>query len=98
LAMSSRNVYLSAAERVRALALSAGLARAASLFDGGERDADTLRAALWHAMEAGGVEGEYAEVANPSTLEPLRRAEAGSVALVAARVGGTRLIDNALLG
>lgn len=98
LAMSSRNVYLSADERLRARSLSAGLERAGALFAAGERDADTLRATLRHAMEAAGVRGEYAEVVDPRTLEPVARAEAGTVALVAARVGATRLIDNALLG
>ncbi len=68
------------------------------MFAAGERDAEALRAALRHPMEAAGVEGEYADVADPATLEPLARAEPGSVALVAARVGATRLIDNALLG
>jgi pantoate--beta-alanine ligase len=98
LAMSSRNVYLSAAERLRALGLSRGLERASALFGSGERDAEVLRAALRHALEASGVQEEYAELANPATLEPVVRAEAGTVVLVAARVGVTRLIDNTVLG
>jgi pantoate--beta-alanine ligase len=97
LAMSSRNVYLSPDERERALALSRGLEHGRALFAAGERDAGALRAALRHAMDAGGVEAEYAEVADPGTLEPVARAAAGTVMLVAARAGATRLIDNALL-
>ena len=98
LAMSSRNVYLSAEERRQALSLSRGVERARALFAAGERDAEALRAASWHALSVPGVQGEYADVVDPATLEPVGRAETGSVVLVAARVGGTRLIDNALLG
>jgi pantoate--beta-alanine ligase len=98
LAMSSRNVYLSAPDRRRALSLSAGLSRGRALFDAGERDAGTLRAALRHAMGEEGVQVEYAEVVDPATLDSVGVAEPGSVMLVAARVGGTRLIDNAILG
>ena len=97
LAMSSRNVYLSAEERERALALSRGLDRCRVRFAAGERDAAVLRAELWSALEVPGVEAEYAVVVDPLTLEPVRTARADSVALVAARVGRTRLIDNAVL-
>lgn len=97
LALSSRNVYLSPAERIRALALSRGLERCRALFATGERDAEVFRAALRHETADEGVEPEYAEVVDPRTLEPLVRADAGSVCLVAARVGETRLIDNIVL-
>jgi pantoate--beta-alanine ligase len=97
LAMSSRNVYLSADERARALALHRGLQRADALFAGGERDAAVLRQALWAALRVPGIEPEYAEAVNPDTLEPVAAAAPGTVLLVAARVGGTRLIDNAVL-
>jgi pantoate--beta-alanine ligase len=97
LAMSSRNVYLSPEERERALALSRGLQRGRALFAAGERDAETLRASLWSALDVTGVEAGYAEVVDPLTLEPVARAAPGTVLLVAARVGRTRLIDNAVL-
>jgi pantoate--beta-alanine ligase len=97
LAMSSRNVYLSKTERERSLALSRGLGRALALWSGGEADAATLRAALWKEMAAPGVEPEYAEVVDPRTLERVERAVPGTVMAVAARVGRTRLIDNAIL-
>ncbi|MBW3569643.1 MAG: pantoate--beta-alanine ligase [Gemmatimonadetes bacterium] len=97
LAMSSRNVYLSAEERERARALSRGLERSRALFAAGERDAEALRAALWNALSVPGVEPGYAEVVDALTLEPVRRAAPGAVLLVAARVGRTRLIDNAVL-
>jgi pantoate--beta-alanine ligase len=97
LAMSSRNVYLSPDERERARALSRGLERGRALFAAGERDAEALRAALGSALEVPGVEAEYAEVVDALTLEPVARAAPGTVLLVAARVGRTRLIDNAVL-
>ena len=97
LAMSSRNVYLSAEERERALALSRALRRARALFEAGEQDAEVLRLALRGELKVPGVEPEYAEVVDPRTLEPAVRAEPGAVCAVAARVGGTRLIDNAIL-
>ena len=97
LAMSSRNVYLSASERERALSLSRGLERARALWAAGEGEAAALRAALWSTMAVPGVEPEYAEVVDARTLEPVERAAGGAVMAVAARVGKTRLIDNAIL-
>jgi pantoate--beta-alanine ligase len=97
LAMSSRNVYLSPEERERARALSRGLERSRALFAAGERDAEALRASLWNAMSVPGVEPGYAEVVDPLTLEPVAQASPGAVLLVAAVVGRTRLIDNAVL-
>jgi pantoate--beta-alanine ligase len=97
LAMSSRNVYLSPEERERARALSRGLERSRALFAAGERDAEALRASLWNAMSVQGVEAGYAEVVDPLTLEPVAQAAPGAVLLVAAQVGRTRLIDNAVL-
>jgi pantoate--beta-alanine ligase len=97
LAMSSRNVYLSPEERERALALSRGLERSRALFAAGERDAEALRASLWSALSVPGVEPGYAEVVDALTLEPVAQAARGAVLLVAARVGRTRLIDNAVL-
>jgi pantoate--beta-alanine ligase len=97
LAMSSRNVYLSPEERERARALSRGLEHGRARFAAGERDAAALRAVLREALAVPGVDAEYAEAAHPATLEPVDAAEPGTVLLVAARVGRTRLIDNAVL-
>jgi len=98
LAMSSRNVYLSAAERERALLLPAALTRASRLWDAGEGDAEVLRAAMHSGIRADGVVLEYAEVVDPQTLERLSRVYTGAVCAVAARIGATRLIDNIALG
>jgi pantoate--beta-alanine ligase len=97
LALSSRNTYLSRDERARALALSRALAAAQSLFLSGETDGDAIRAAVRAELAVPGVEPEYAELVDARTLEPLDRAAPGAVVAVAARVGATRLIDNAAL-
>jgi pantoate--beta-alanine ligase len=97
LAMSSRNVYLSPAERTSARALSRALERVREMYVQGERDAAVLRAALWDGIAVPGVEPEYAEVVDSRTLGLVERAGGGTLCAVAARVGKTRLIDNALL-
>jgi pantoate--beta-alanine ligase len=97
LAMSSRNTYLGPAERNAALSLKRALDHARRLFSSGETDAETIRAAACKLFDDSGVQVEYFEVADPDTLEPLARVHEGVVLLVAARVGATRLIDNAIL-
>jgi pantoate--beta-alanine ligase len=94
LALSSRNAYLSADERRRGLSLREALCRAAQLFHGGERDALRLAKEIEGMVVAAGVELDYAAIVDPETLDPIGEARAGAVALVAGRVGRTRLIDN----
>lgn len=96
LAMSSRNAYLSPEERSRAIALSDGLAAAAARWEAGA-DVAATEGAIRHALEARGIACEYAAVVDPETLTapPDRRGPA--IALVAGRLGSTRLIDNRLL-
>ncbi len=98
LAMSSRNMYLDASERQRALALSRGLEKARAAYAKGERTAKRLEAIA--AEEILGVDArlDYANVVDGDTLEPLARADDRSVLAVAAFVGKTRLIDNHVLG
>lgn len=98
LALSSRNVYLKGEARVEALALSSALRTVATLWAGGERDADVLRnaaAAVFAATE--GVTPDYIAIVDPETLAPVVRADSGTIVAVAARVGTTRLIDNVIL-
>ncbi len=97
LAMSSRNVYLDPDERRRALALHGALEECRLLFASGEGGADAYRRVL-RAVEGAGVEVDYGEVVDPHTLEPVERVTEGAVCAIAARVGRTRLIDNAVLG
>ena len=101
LALSSRNAYLSAAERERALAIPRALAAAAARFEAGERDAARLIEPVRAALLAAELRPDYAELADPEQLIPLKAGEnAGPRALVAvaAFCGSTRLIDNLVLG
>jgi pantoate--beta-alanine ligase len=100
LALSSRNRYLRPAERQAATVLSRALGQARELVDGGLLDAARVRQILRETVESeAGVALDYAEVADAETLEPLERLAAGrrAVALLAARVGPARLIDNRIL-
>lgn len=97
LAMSSRNVYLSAAQRDQALSLSRGLFAAKAAFEAGERDADRLCARAEETLTAAGVQPQYVELVEPEWLEPVARAVQGNVLAVAAYIGPTRLIDNVVL-
>ena len=101
LAMSSRNTYLSAAERARALSLSRGLAKAEALFRGGERSAAKLIAAasaeIRHDPDAAIPVGvEYVALVDPDTLQAADPAGARALMALAVKVGKTRLIDNRL--
>jgi pantoate--beta-alanine ligase len=98
LAMSSRNVYLSPTERPQALILCRAVKKVESLAASGERRSDVLIAAareLFHEQPA--VRVDYIELVDWATLEPVERALPGSLFAVAAFVGATRLIDNAIL-
>lgn len=98
LAMSSRNRYLSAAERVQALAIGRALGTARALVEGGERGAAALRIAMRDDLERAGISRiDYAEVVHPETLLQLDRIEDAAIALIAAHIGSARLIDNCLL-
>ena len=97
-AMSSRNSYLSPAERVRARALSRALAAVRLAYAGGERSASRLVAIGERVIGATeGVKLDYLALVHPETLDPVSDAEDGHAVLVAARVGRTRLIDNTVL-
>lgn len=97
LALSSRNAYLSAEERGRALALSRALWEARDAVAGGTRDAAPLLARARARLEAAGARVDYVEIVDPLALTPVARAEPGAVMLLAAFVGRTRLIDNLVL-
>lgn len=95
LALSSRNAYLDADARARARVVPGALAAAAEGWDG---DADAARSRMRAALDVDGVAVDYAEVADPETLERREgRVLAPARALVAVRLAGTRLIDNAAL-
>jgi pantoate--beta-alanine ligase len=99
LALSSRNVHLSAAERAQALAIPEGLAAAARRLAAGERDAHALAAAASAMIAtAPDLEVEYVAVVDPDTFAPVVRVTGRARILVAARIGATRLIDTLCLG
>jgi pantoate--beta-alanine ligase len=98
LAMSSRNAYLSASDRMRARALFSGLSAANALVEKGERRVSVLLEVA-AAEIAGRVDRiDYLEVRATDDLKPLDIIDRPAVMLVAAFVGGTRLIDNLRLG
>lgn len=95
LALSSRNRYLSTAEREVALTLSRTLFETQQMIGDGERDGFVITAHMKQSLIDGGVtELDYAVVADPDTLQPLDPIRLPCVLLVAAFVGQTRLIDN----
>jgi pantoate--beta-alanine ligase len=97
LAMSSRNIRLSATERARATALHRALVTASESVAAGERDVTGVRANAVAVLASAGIEPEYFELVAADTLAPLRRIEGEVLVLVAARVGTTRLIDNVII-
>ncbi len=101
LAMSSRHNYLSDEERSRATAIPSGLAAAHVLFDMGERNVKALLRPVISSIEGASDSIDYITAADPVSLEPLEdEALAGETMLIAlaVRIGGTRLIDNTVLG
>ena len=99
LALSSRNVYLSAAERTQALSLSAGLRAASDAFNGGERDAGRLRAMVRERIESQPLADiSYVSLADSETLDELEGAvERAAMLSLAVRFTGATLIDNVTL-
>lgn len=96
LALSSRNAYLSPAQRARATSLSRALRAMQAAAHTGERQVAALREIGLHALDVDAV--DYLEVVNPHTLQPVQAVHGECRVAVAARIGTTRLIDNAPLG
>jgi pantoate--beta-alanine ligase len=97
LAMSSRNVYLTPAQRVEAPVLYRSLRKAEDLIRSGERSAGAVVAAMTLEITGGSSAAiDYVSVADADTLDPLVTLSPGAPVLVslAARFGTTRLIDN----
>jgi pantoate--beta-alanine ligase len=101
LALSSRNRYLSDEERARALSIPRSLSAAVRAFEAGERSVKRLTSSVTSELAAAMDAVDYVSMADADGLSLLAAdAEASDRALlaVAARVGGTRLIDNVVLG
>ena len=98
LAMSSRNVFLSARARQQATGLNAALHEARALVRAGVRDAATVIATARQRIEKEPLaEIDYVELVDAENLEPVRELRGRSVIALAVRFEGTRLIDNTLL-
>lgn len=103
LALSSRNRYLNDEERQRGLLLSAALSQAEHLVADGQRDPNVIEQSMRQTLlgqgEQAGVDKiDYATVVDAKTLTRLSQVDRPAVALIAAFVGKTRLIDNRELG
>ena len=94
LAMSSRNRYLSAGDRERALGLSRGLRAAEAAWNTGEHSAERLAAITRDHVAACMDRIDYVAAVDPDTLLPPTGATERLVVLIAAHLGTTRLIDN----
>jgi pantoate--beta-alanine ligase len=98
LALSSRNAYLKEGERQSATVLYRSLDAARQAIQAGERDPVRILAALRYVMDAEpGVALDYAEIVDVETFEPSMTLRRPCYIVLAARIGGTRLIDNALI-
>jgi pantoate--beta-alanine ligase len=98
LALSSRNAYLTPAQRGHALVLSRAVRHVESLVAGGERSAPMLIASALGVFAAEpDVRIDFIALVDAATLEPVDTAVPGTLFAVAAWVGPTRLIDNAIL-
>jgi pantoate--beta-alanine ligase len=98
LALSSRNAYLSPAERERALALSRALRAAEAAVEAGRLDAAAVLEAARGELDAAGIDPEYLELRSTTDLSPVERVNGSTLLAVAAHVGRARLIDNTILG
>lgn len=99
LAMSSRNAYLSPEARAAAAAIPRALAAAASVYEGGERDAGRLRQRVETALaEEPLLRPQYVSCARLDTLEEWDQVDGAALLSLAVEAGPTRLIDNRWLG
>ena len=99
LALSSRNIYLDAAGRSSALALSQALSRAHAMFAAGERRASNLQDAMEQVFRVHpGISVEYIAIVDPDHMLPVTEVNGSTIVALAGRVGSTRLIDNIALG
>ncbi len=96
LALSSRNAYLSPEERQAGLCLSAALRLGEDLYGQGAAPLEISQRLQERIRDEPGVKLDYAAVVDPDTLKALDERQPRVVALVACRVGATRLIDNAV--
>jgi pantoate--beta-alanine ligase len=99
LAMSSRNVYLSEAERSSSLCLSRSISVAREAYRAGERKTSVLKEKVLAVIGAESCANvEYADFRDGDSLEEVNKADERTLLALAVRMGKTRLIDNCILG
>jgi pantoate--beta-alanine ligase len=98
LAISSRNLYLSQEDRVRARAIPRALSEALLRFDAGEYDAAALKSNVRAVLDVAGFDVDYVAVVEPEDFAEVETAVPTCQIVVAARIGSTRLIDVVRLG
>lgn len=94
LALSSRNGFLTAAERQLAPRLYQALQQVAAQIQGGRRDYETVLNEARQQLSEAGIRPDYLELRDPVSLRPVTEESHQLIVLVAAFVGTTRLIDN----
>jgi pantoate--beta-alanine ligase len=97
LALSSRNVRLSAEERRSAAAIPRALEEAARRLRAGERDTGALEAGVRESLARAGLPAEYVAIVHPESLEPRPTVDGPVLLALAVPVGPVRLIDNVVL-
>ena len=98
LAMSSRNKYLTPAERKEAVCLFRGLEKAKALFANGERDAEKIKTAVHAVIEETSGRVDYIELVDDETLQSVQILGNPALLALAVKFSGARLIDNTVLG
>jgi pantoate--beta-alanine ligase len=98
LALSSRNAYLSAQDRARAVVLSRALLAAHRAWCDGETRADAIEREMRRELNTTlNLTVDYIAIVEPETLTPVSTVTAATIVAIAGRIGGTRLIDNIVL-
>lgn len=98
LALSSRNAYLSHAERQRSAAIPQALSLAVGMFRDGQTDATVIHDAMVMHLQNAGIDSiDYVALVDQEKLQPVAKLATGNMILIAAYSGGTRLIDNVQL-
>lgn len=99
LARSSRNAYMSADEKAKAVILSQSLKKAVAAFEAGEKDVETLKKIVRDNLQTEPLATiDYVDLFSFPGLEPIQTVDAESLLAIAVKIGKTRLIDNVILG
>lgn len=99
LARSSRNAYMSADEKAKAVILSQSLKKAKAAFEAGEKDVETLKKIVRDNLQTEPLASiDYVDLFSFPSLEPITTVDDESLLAIAVKIGKTRLIDNVILG